>query len=203
MTIFFIENVLFSHTHEVSEEFHHHNPSHNASHNESLSINYIIHEEDVKTSKKSQNRNELIPAIILTSALVVHSIFEGIAVGLLKSKSGTITLCVAVLIHNIPAAIALGIKLQSLARWIYCTLMAVFVFCSPFSIMIGIFLSGAGSPGVEGTFLSISAGTFIYIGCSEILPEEMEKDFSKFAKFGAFSLGLLPLAIFFLLAPED
>ena len=52
-----------------------------------------------------------VPGLILSTALVVHSLFEGIAAGLVDSKSSIISICVAIVIHNIIAAIALGIKL--------------------------------------------------------------------------------------------
>jgi solute carrier family 39 (zinc transporter), member 1/2/3 len=201
MTILFVENVLFSHSHDIS---HSHLDQHLA--NADLSINV---ESDFKPSHKSlslhkhDELNAVLPGAILTAALVIHSIFEGIALGLISSKSSTITLAVAVLIHNIPAAIALGIKIQRVRRWVYFLLMGMFVVASPFSTMMGILISGSGAPGVEGVFLSFSAGTFIYIGCSEILPEEMEKEFSKVVKFAAFVLGVLPMSAFFLLVPED
>ena len=179
--IFFIENILFGHTHDDTPP---------------LEDEYLINSDhDEPTKKDHKADNALVSGIILTAALVVHSTFEGIAAGLLQDKTKTITLCVGVLIHNIPAAIALGIKMQGVKKWVYCVLMGAFVLSSPVSIMIGIFLSDLGYPAIQGIFLSISAGTFIYIGCTEILPEEMQKPGRKYSKFLAFILGSVPLGV--------
>ena len=187
MVIFFIENIIFTH------ERVHNDDKETSNHSRKL-INLEI---DTETQNKTESKkiNKAIPGIILSSALVVHSVFEGIAIGLLHDQSKVVTLCIAVLVHNIPAAIALAIKLGGVKIWVYCILMGAFVLSSPVSIMIGIFLSSLGYPVIEGIFLSISAGTFIYIGCTEILPEEMEKPGNKYYKFAAFSLGVIPLGI--------
>lgn len=191
LLIFFVENVIFDHSH--------HDDHLHTSDNESL----INQDFDIEsTPKSSTDSNKVVPSIILTSALVVHSIFEGIAAGLLTSKTKVTTLCLAILIHNMPAAIALGIKMQGIKTWIYAALMTAFVFSSPLSIIIGIFLSGLGYPSVEGIFLSISAGTFIYIGCTEILPEEMAKTGKKISKFVAFFFGCVPIGVGTLFLPE-
>lgn len=197
LMIFFIENVLFSHSHAIEE------PDEDSR----LATNPLINndEEGIITECRKEDdmdRRKIVPAAILSGALVVHSTFEGIALGLLKSKTSTVTLCSAVLIHNIPAAIALGIKMKGIRKWVYSVLMGAFVISSPLSIMIGIFLSDLGYPGVEGVFLSISAGTFIYIGCTEILPEEMHNEGTKISKFLAFCVGLVPLGIFLLFISE-
>ena len=98
--IFFIENILFSHSHSLEEE------------EIGLNHNPLINndEEGVITNKSHEDdgldKIKIVPAAIFSGALVVHSTFEGIALGLLTSKTSTVTLCSAVLIHNIPAAIA-------------------------------------------------------------------------------------------------
>ena len=48
------------------------------------------------------DKSDLVSGIILTLALVIHSTFEGIAIGLLTNNSDVITFCVVVMIHNIP-----------------------------------------------------------------------------------------------------
>ena len=42
---------------------------------------------------------------------------------------------------------------------------------------------------IEGIFLAISTGTFIYVSCSEVLVEEFEKKDNKKLKFFAFMIG--------------
>ena len=53
-----------------------------------------------------------ISAYLLLLALSVHSVFEGLAIGVSSTMENTIRLVVAVLIHKIIAALALGISFQ-------------------------------------------------------------------------------------------
>jgi solute carrier family 39 (zinc transporter), member 1/2/3 len=138
---------------------------------------------------------DYMPAFILTAALVVHSIFEGIAAGLLDSQSSVISICVAILVHNIPAAIALGIKMKGIKTWISVLLMLCFVISSPLGLAIGISLSSLDYPILRGIFLSISSGTFVYIGATEIMAEEYEKNDHKYSKFFGFLLGWIPIGL--------
>lgn len=142
----------------------------------------------------SHKESDNLPGVILTVALVVHSIFEGIAGGLLNTKTSVISVCVAILIHNVPAAVALGIKLETATRKLSILLMILFITSSPLGIAIGISLSDLQFPIIKAIFLSISAGTFIYIGCTEILAEEMHKREYRFLKFFGFLVGFVPLA---------
>ena len=132
--LFFIENILFSHSHSLDEK--------EIGSNASSLINHVDEEIMVIESHNEENdldKEKIVPAAILSGALIVHSTLEGIALGLLTSKTSTVTLCSAVLIHNIPAAIALGIKMKGIRKWVYGIIMGAFVMSSPLSIMIGIF----------------------------------------------------------------
>ena len=42
---------------------------------------------------------------------------------------------------------------------------------------------------IEGIFLAISVGTFLYIACTEVLVEEFEDKENKYWKFFAFMVG--------------
>ncbi|OMJ85679.1 hypothetical protein SteCoe_12952 [Stentor coeruleus] len=219
--ILFIENVMFNHNHDMDEHDHHdHNheikeePKNNESNNENLTkvennLAIVITSGNVITNKDadvdsdpntgeivsvSHKENKNLPGIILTVALVVHSIFEGIAGGLLNSKTSVISVCVAILIHNVPAAVALGIKLENATRKLSILLMLLFITSSPLGMAIGISLSDLQFPIIKAIFLSISAGTFLYIGCTEIIAEEMHKKEYKYLKFFGFLLGFVPLA---------
>lgn len=73
--------------------------------------------------------------------------------------------------------------------------MFMFVLSSPLGIAIGISLSDLAFPIIRAIFLGISAGTFIYIGCTEILAEEMHDKNHKLLKFSGFIVGFVPLAM--------
>ncbi|OMJ94204.1 hypothetical protein SteCoe_2689 [Stentor coeruleus] len=215
--ILFIENVMFNHNHETDEHDHHNHDikkqsENNEANNENVTKlennvaimittgNAIIN-NDINTDPDRgdivsvyHEESDNLPGIILTVALVVHSIFEGIAGGLLDTKTSVISVCVAILIHNVPAAVALGIKLEKATRKLSILLMLMFITSSPLGIAIGISLSDLKFPIIKAIFLSISAGTFLYIGCTEIIAEEMHKREYRFLKFFGFVVGFVPLA---------
>ena len=123
--------------------------------------------KDGKISKTS--------AVLLVVALSTHSIFEGIALGLQKEFGETWKLSLGIVLHHIPAAISLGstccrsgysIKLQV-------ALLCLFAACVPIGTIIGYFLEGS-SDIVEVVFMGLSAGTFIYVSCTEIITHEFE-----------------------------
>ena len=147
------------------------------------------------TEKYHPTVADYIPAIILTSALYIHSIFEGIAMGLLTTTNETLILGIAILLHHAPAALAHSLKMEGLNK--YMRLIFLFIFCSSSStgVAIGISLSTMNSDLIQAIFLSISAGTFIYIGGSEIIPDEFSSKKWRFSKFAAVILGFLPLGI--------
>lgn len=200
LLIFFVETQLFgsahnhkSHSHFIPKQ----NPINSSTSNKDVLVN-VDEIQGLESESIQQVQANAIPGIFLALALAVHSIFEGIAVGLLSSESGVITVSVAIIIHKIPAAVALGIAMEGIKRLLYCVLMGIFVLSTPLGIAIGIFLSDLGGTLIQGVFLSISAGTFMYIGCSEILPQEMANEYSSRGKFFAFCLGCIPLGVFLL-----
>jgi len=80
----------------------------------------------------------------------------------------------AIFIHKGAAASALGISLVkafpndfSMVRW----LLFTFSISTPLGITIGILASGAGEI-IDVIFSSLAAGTFVYIGCTEIVVSE-------------------------------
>ena len=111
---------------------------------------------------------------ILMIALSVHSIFEGLALGLSKKESEVMNMAIAILAHKGAAGLSLGISLiktfpddHSLIRWLVFT----FSIATPLGVLLGMVLANAGDI-YEIVFSSLAAGTFVYIGCSEVVVEE-------------------------------
>lgn len=108
---------------------------------------------------------------ILCLALGVHAAFEGLALGLQTQMISALDIILAIGIHKGAAGSALGISLVknfpndfSLVR----KLIFVFAMATPIGIILGILLSGAGVLW-DVIFSSLAAGTFVYIGCTEII----------------------------------
>ena len=107
-------------------------------------------------------------------ALCLHSVFEGLAVGLENDWSQLLSFMFAIIIHKGVAGCALGINLIkslpddfSLVR----KLVFVFAIATPVGVSIGMLVANAGDT-VDVIFSSLAAGTFIYIACTEIIVNE-------------------------------
>lgn len=68
-------------------------------------------------------------------------------------------------------------------------MILIFAFITPVGIVFGMTLTFLTSNVVTGIFLSISAGTFIYIACSEVIVDEFSNPENKYIKFLSFLLG--------------
>ena len=68
--------------------------------------------------------------------------------------------------------------------------------------MLGNFIGSLGNPLLVGIFKAISAGTFVYISCGEIIVEEFAISKNKGYKFFFYCLGIFFITIISLL-PES
>lgn len=129
---------------------------------------------------------------VLLFGLGAHSIFEGLAMGLETDRTGAATFALAIGLHKGAASMSLGIEfLKSFPDRPYYISSLIFVFSmfTPLGIVLGMILSDADDI-VELVFTSLSAGTFLYIGCSEIIIEEFSIETAKYWKFFAFLVGI-------------
>lgn len=123
--------------------------------------------------------------------LSVHSVFEGIAVGLISKTSDLWTFIIAITLHKWAAAVALGISIHKTFKeqpvMLY-TLMGIFSVATPLGIGIGMIVTGS-SKLAEIIFSSLAGGTFIYIACTEVVVEEFSTPQWKYTKIICFFLG--------------
>jgi len=128
-------------------------------------------------------------SVLLAVALTVHALLEGLAIGILGSFNKVLSIGLAVSLHKIPAAFALGISMKDLSRKKSCILMLNFILGSPIGIAIGMGLSQLGYPLLTGIFLCMCAGTFLYLSCSDVVVHEFSDSKNKYSKMGAFLFG--------------
>ena len=74
-------------------------------------------------------------------------------------------------------------------------LLIVFALATPIGIAIGILIQSTANPFINGVFLALTAGTFVYIAASEVLVEEFARDVNRWAKFGAFFTGITLISL--------
>lgn len=118
-----------------------------------------------------------VRAAILLTALSVHSVFEGLAVGLEDSSSEVFKLFSGLVVHKSVLAFSLGMSLVSSNMSMKETLFSVmgFAVASPIGIAIGIGVSqeeGLFTLGLSTVLQGLATGTFLYITFFEVLPLE-------------------------------
>ena len=138
---------------------------------------------------------------VLMIALSVHSIFEGLALGLAMDEASVINMVIAICIHKGAASSSLGISLVKtfpdnfrLCRQLVC----VFSAATPLGVTIGMLVAGAGDI-YTVIFSSIAAGSFVYIACSEVVVEEFSIPGNRYWKLLAFLLGATVITLLWFL----
>jgi zinc transporter ZupT len=127
--------------------------------------------------------------------LVIHGMIEGfaLATSLVVTQIGPLIL-IAILSHKAPSGFALT-SILKLARKGVKQILAFSIgvaLSGPFGLFLayGVLRSDT-LPATSGILLSISAGTFLYIGACDLLPELHRTDTEKLRRLGAFFLGLV------------
>lgn len=145
-----------------------------------------------ENSKNSGNPNlKGVSSYVLLLALGFHGLFEGISLGIQLTVKGTIFLLIAIIAHKWAASLTLGISFvkAGVSKKQFIIMILIFAFITPVGIALGLILAKTANAYVEGIFLAISVGTFIYIACSEVIVDEFASKKNKYAKFGMFMLG--------------
>ncbi|XP_035274551.1 zinc transporter ZIP1 [Anguilla anguilla] len=117
-------------------------------------------------------------SFILFLSLSLHSVFEGLAIGLQSTESKVLEICIAILVHKSIIVFSMSVKLvQSAVKplWV-AAYVGVFSVMSPLGIAVGISVMEAqleSSALIQSVLEGLAAGTFIYITFLEILPHEL------------------------------
>jgi solute carrier family 39 (zinc transporter), member 1/2/3 len=151
----------------------------------------------MKGGKKKQCCN--FTPFILMIALSLHACFEGLALGLQSDLQSALSIMFAIVIHKGAAGLSLGVSLVknfpddfTLVRW----LVFIFSIATPLGVAIGIAAANAGEI-VDVICSSLAAGTFVYIGCTEIIVAEFSIPGDRWVKLLAFLLGATIIACLF------
>lgn len=124
-----------------------------------------------------------LSSILLTIALSIHSILEGIGIGTTNSVSTLQTEFIAVLFHKSFTAFALGNQLISSGYWTdkrkrkyFFLSIGIFIGVALLGICIGWAISNASSDNLASAiFVGITSGSFIFVAALEIIPGETRK----------------------------
>lgn len=132
--------------------------------------------------------------------LSIHSVLSGLALGVGLAEhvdlATTVAMLAAILVHKIPETLAL-MGLFRTSGWSHGRMLgflALFSCMGPAGILIG-GTSGLFPEKTFGAAMAVSAGTFLYIACSDLLPHLHKKMRQKNWNFIAFLLGLFALSV--------
>jgi len=157
-----------------------------------------------KSSKKKKDSSLLasLRSFLVVLALSIHSLFEGMAIGLEESQSGVWKLFMAVAIHSTAIVFCVGTEMTTtgIRKGSVVLYMCVLSVVTPVGVLIGIVVTAhmdqasGGHILVIGALQGLAAGTLLYITFYEVLARD------KLAKYGMSGLlGALAVLVGFLL----
>ncbi|XP_037077629.1 zinc transporter ZIP2-like [Pollicipes pollicipes] len=131
--------------------------------------------------------------LIVAVALSVHSVFEGMAIGLEATEASTWLLTAAIATHKSIIAFCLGEQLAASVSSTQRALatLAAFVLASPTGIVLGTLVtsSSGGHMALTAVLQALAAGTILYVVIFEIIGGERAKPGSGLAKLAAILAG--------------
>ncbi|XP_068595710.1 zinc transporter ZIP1 [Brachionichthys hirsutus] len=138
-------------------------------------------------------------SFMLFLSLSLHSVFEGLAIGLQSTDSKVLEICIAILVHKSIIVFSLSVKLVQSAVGPFWVLayITVFALMSPIGISIGIGVTEARLAAgalIQVVLEGLAAGTFIYITFLEILPHELNSPGKQLLKVFFILLGFSIMA---------
>lgn len=134
-------------------------------------------------------------SFILVFSLSLHSVFEGLAVGLLEDERQVLEICLALMIHKSIISFSLAFKLLQgrLRRSVVAGCLLLFAVMSPLGIGVGMGITETkASPQhqlARSTLEGLATGTFIYITFMEILPHELRSGRNRIPKVAMLLVG--------------
>lgn len=117
-------------------------------------------------------------SVIFLIALGIHSVFEGMAVGLQTQKEKIMELAVAVIVHEVVMALTFGLEVSKsnvLTKWKKISYIIIFAATIPIGVFVGYALHNAPSDHreiVSAVFEAFATGIFIHIIFIEVLAHE-------------------------------
>ena len=146
-----------------------------------------------------KHQSKFTPYILLI-ALGLHGFFEGLALGLADSYGGILVMLGAILAHKWAESLTLGISFvrAGTEKKQFLSMALLFGAIGPLGVVIGWVLSELAIDLVQGIFLALSTGTFLYVACTEVIVEEFDGE-DRFLKFGLYLIAavlIVALTIF-------
>ncbi|XP_073410851.1 zinc transporter ZIP1-like [Dendrobates tinctorius] len=139
-------------------------------------------------------------SLVLFCSLSIHSVFEGLAIGLQPKYVSALQIAIAVLIHKGIIVFSLSLKLiQSRTTQVWLAVyIVIFSLMSPIGITIGIVVTLNKTSVitlVQAILEGISSGTFVYVTFLEILPVELNSGKRRLPRLFSIAIGFIMMAV--------
>jgi zinc transporter 1/2/3 len=148
-----------------------------------VEVSQVTQAESEEGHQHLLNNVHGLRAVVLLLSLSLHTLFEGLALGLQSKTSEVVSLLVAISVHK--SVISFSMSLQFLEHVHSTRRSAVFILMfalmAPAGIVIGMFLSEVKSTALDIVNVSLqglATGTFLYITFFEVLFKEFGKHHS-------------------------
>ena len=154
----------------------------------------------ITTSKKhKKSEGKMVTSLrsfLMVLALSIHSIFEGMTIGLEETESGVWKLFLAVSLHATAIVFCIGTEMIAMNTRIYKIVMYMVVLSivSPIGVLIGIIVTlhmdqASGEQVlVIGVLQGLAGGTLLYITFFEVLAKDKLSKYGMSGIMGAFTL---------------
>jgi len=175
LLIFFVEKVAFD-AHEIMHEMEH-------------------AQDNKKQGDDSNGPSSGRSAVILLGALAVHSVLEMTALGLADSFGDSAILTLSIALHQPAESIALLVAFlkSGMSKGQIIRYLSVFSAMGPIGVALGMAVNEFAAPIVDAIMVAVVAGTFVYVGATEVIPEEWEDSQHKWKKFFALMSGIVSI----------
>lgn len=157
--------------------------------------------------------HSVIRSVMLLLTLSMHSVFEGLAIGLQGTTRDVLSIFAPVALHKSILAFSLGVNLvqSEMKPWGIIRSNIIFAITAPVGIGIGILIVDISPDSIvttliDGILQGIACGTFLYIVFFEILPHEFmtyRRYPSRLLKTLMLLFGFATVAVLLFFQPED
>jgi zinc transporter 1/2/3 len=162
----------------------------------------VVEEKNEENRRKSSfvqhhfNPKSNITPYILLIALSIHGLFEGTALGVQQSLNDTVFLGIAIISHKWAESLTLGMSFSksNTDKKTFLKMILLFAIFTPIGIISGMLLVNT-SKLVQGIFLAVSGGTFLYVSASEVIVEEFAITKYRYQKYFLYLCGGILVAI--------
>ncbi|KAG8224109.1 hypothetical protein J437_LFUL001803 [Ladona fulva] len=150
----------------------------------------VFEDDDIEPQAHSKLRS-----VLLLMALSVHSLFEGLAVGLQPNVDDVLQIFVAVAFHKLVIAFSLGLNLAQSELKLGSMIKSILLFCvsTPIGLAVGMGIEDYGhsvySSLINGVLQGLACGTFVYVTFFEVLPHELNNGQDRLLKLLSIIIG--------------